>query len=301
MTSLALGADRIGLGIACAVGGFACFSAGDAVAKWLIGSRGISAFELFFFYGLFALPVAVGYAARSGGWGLVRPRLPGPTLLRSALITASAISAAWAFGRLPLADVYAILFATPMLVTALSVPLLGEAVGRHRWAAVVVGFLGILVMLRPGLTAFDAGHAAALASPIFFSAALIVSRRIGRRETDAAQLAVLFLAMVLGGGAALPFVWVRPDALALLGLAAGGVLSAAGHILLIRALQAGPPSAVTPFQYSQMIWGVLYGITLFGDPVDAVTMAGAAVVIGSGLYILWRETRRRSGVLLDLG
>jgi drug/metabolite transporter (DMT)-like permease len=78
------------------------------------------------------------------------------------------------------------------------------------------------------------------------------------------------------------------------------VLSAAGHILLIRALHSAPPSAVTPFQYSQMIWGVLYGLVLFGDTIDAVTMAGAAVVIGSGLYILWRETRRRSGVMLDL-
>ncbi|WP_051247590.1 DMT family transporter [Inquilinus limosus] len=301
MTSLAIGADRIGVGIACAVAGFACFSAGDAVSKWLIGSRGLSAFELFFFFGLFALPVAAGHAVRAGGWDRLRPRLPGPTLLRSALITAAAISAAWAFGRLPMADVYALLFAAPILVTALSVPFLGETVGRHRWAAVVVGFAGILVMLRPGLAALDAGHAAALASPVFFSVSLIVSRRIGRRETDAAQLATLFLAMVCGGGAVLPFVWVTPDAAALLGLAAGGVLSAAGHILLIRALQWAPPSAVTPFQYSQMIWGVLYGLVLFGDTVDAVTMAGAAVVIGSGLYILWRETRRRSGVVLDLG
>ena len=128
MTSLALGTDRIGVGIACAVAGFACFSAGDAISKWLIGSRGISAFELFFFFGLFALPVAVAHAVRSGG-GTAAARRPGATLLRSALITASAISAAWAFGRLPLADVYALLFAAPILVTALSVPVLGEAVG----------------------------------------------------------------------------------------------------------------------------------------------------------------------------
>lgn len=301
MTSHALGPDRIGIGIACAIGGFACFSAGDAVAKWLIGGRGLSAFEVFFFYGVFGLAMVMATLARSGGLAQARPRLTGLTVLRSVLITASAIAAAWAFGRLPLADVYALLFATPMLVTALSVPLLGEAVGRHRWAAVVVGFAGILVMLRPGLTALDAGHVAALASPVFFSLALIVSRRIGHREIDAAQLAMLFLAMTVAGAAALPFVWVAPDGLTLLGLAAGGVLSAAGHILLIRALKAAPPSAVTPFQYTQMVWGVLYGLILFGDTVDAVTMVGATIVIGSGLYILWRETRRRSGAMLDLG
>lgn len=183
-----------------------------------------------------------------------------------------------------------------MLVTALSVPLLGEQVGWRRWSAIVVGFLGVLIVLRPGLAQLNWGHIAALASALFFALSLIVVRRIGNSETAGCLLLSLMVALLAVSAPVLPFVYVVPSAADLALLTGLGLLSGCAHLTLIQGFRLAPSAVVAPFQYSQIVWGVMFGLWLFGDRPDQWVIAGSDVIIASGLFILWREiVRRRQG------
>jgi S-adenosylmethionine uptake transporter len=283
--------DRIARGIAFALVSFTIFSCSDAAVKWLSGRY--SVFQIIFFSTLFALVPMLWLIARDGGIAALRPRHPWLVGLRALLMAVDMVLVFFAFTQLPLADAYTMLFTAPMLVTALSVPLLGEHVGWRRWSAVVIGFLGVLIVLRPGFAVLLWGHVAALVSALFFALSLIVVRRIGNRESASSLLVSLMAALLAVSAPVLPFVYVPPSALDLALLAAIGLLSGFGHLTLIEAFRRAPSAVVSPFQYSQIVWGVLFGLWLFGDPPDRWVIAGSAVIIASGLFILWRETVRR--------
>jgi len=191
--------------------------------------------------------------------------------------------------RLPIADATAIGFASPLLVTALSIPLLGERVGPRRWTAVAAGFVGVLVVIRPGSGAIGWAALLPLASATCWALSLVVTRRM--RHDDGA-LTMLFYSTVIGvvlASAALPLVWRTPDVRAWAMLAAMGVLSVAGQYLLIVALTRSAASLVAPFSYSQIVWSTLMGILVFGTVPTGATWLGAGIVIASGVYIAHRE------------
>jgi S-adenosylmethionine uptake transporter len=213
--------------------------------------------------------------------------------LRALLLAIDMVFVFYAFTKLPLADAYTMLFTAPMLVTALSVPLLGERVGWRRWSAVAVGFGGVLVVLRPGFAELNLGHIAALASSSFFALSLIVARRIGNSETGSTLLISLMAALLIVSGPALPAVYVSSSLSDLAMLAGLGLLMGLGHLGLIQALRLAPSNVVAPFHYSQIVWAVIFGLLLFGDRPSAWVIAGSTIIIASGLYILWRETVRR--------
>ena len=188
-----------------------------------------------------------------------------------------------------MAQVYSILFAAPLLVTVLSVPLLGERVGRHRWAAVVAGLCGVLVVLRPGTAPLGLGHLAALMGAGATALSAIAVRKLGRSERTVILLLWPMIGNFLLTGASLGFAY-RPmlaGDLALTGVIA--VLGLAAGFLLILAYQAGEAANVAPMQYSQMLWAIGYGWLLFDERPDAMTLLGSGLIIGSGLYILMRE------------
>ena len=193
---------------------------------------------------------------------------------------------------LPLTQVYPILFAMPLLITVLAIPILGERVGLHRAAAILVGLIGVLVVLRPGSAALSLGHAAALAGAVFSALSSIIMRKIGREErTVVLQLYPLLVNLVLMG-ALLPFVYV-PVAVVDLGASAvmaALALSAIG--CLVAAYRLAPAMIVAPMQYSQIVWATLFGAVFFGERLDTMTMVGTGIIIAAGLYIVLREDRR---------
>ena len=284
--------DRIGRGILFSVATFAFFSTADAFVKML--SEGYSVLLIYFVTTVFAaFPIAL-LIWRSNRPLVFIPRNPKAVALRSLLLALDTFGAYLAFSRLPLANAYTLIFAAPLIVTALSPLVLGEPVGRHRWSAVILGFVGIVVVLRPGFAPLNIGYAGALGAACVFALALLVTRRIGANESATAMLTWLIVTKLIASGLFLPFVF-QPIPLADLGLMALiGVLVGGAQISIVMAFRIAPPATVAPFQYTQMLWAVLYGFVFFGDLPDRYVIAGSALVVASGLYILWRgQVRRR--------
>ncbi|MCC7274590.1 MAG: DMT family transporter [Alphaproteobacteria bacterium] len=270
----------------------ALFVVMDGLIKWL--SVTFPTLQVMFFRSLFALiPIAV-VVAYQGGAGRLRTRRPGLHALRCLAGLASMLCFFHAFRTMPLADVIAIGFAAPLFVTALSVPLLGEKVGIRRWSAVVVGFVGVLVMVRPGSDVLEVGAGVALLGTVAYSLAMIFMRDLGRTDTTTAITLYFTVSCVLVAGAALPFVWVAPAGpveWAL--LSALGLLGGVAQLLMTQAFRLAPVAVIAPFDYTAMLWGATLGYAVWGEVPDAWVWLGAAIVAASGLYIVHRETRLR--------
>lgn len=269
-----------------ALAGFGVFAGTDAVVKLL--AQGLSVPQITFMVTGFACLATVVPALYSGGGRHLWPRQPMLALVRALLLAADTLLIYYAFARLPLADAYVLAFLGPVFVALMAALLLGERLSRNGWAGVVLGFVGVVVALRPGVQAVNLGHAAAAASALAFGLSILLLRKIRKGESEAALVTVLLavamlvsLALTLGGGG------LAPVGIAQLGLAAlAGGGSALGHVLLIRAGRSGAASIVAPCQYSQLIWAGLYGLVLFGTPMDLPVMAGALIIVLSGWLIL---------------
>lgn len=255
--------------------GYAAFSLCDATIKALSGGYPVA--QIAVVMALVVVPLLLAHSIAEGGLRTLLPVRPGPVVLRGVLVAIGALSAWQAFALLPLAEAYAITFAAPILVTILAALVLREAIGWRRWSAVAVGFVGVLIMIRPGFQTLGAGHLFALVCALAGSFAVIILRRIGDRERSPAILA-----------AALPLAWAD-----LVVMALAGLLQAAGHSAVLRAIRRASPGVLAPFQYSQMLWAVLCGVLVFGEGIDLWLVAGMAVVVLSGLDTLDRERVRR--------
>ncbi len=271
--------------------GFGLFSAGDAIMKML--SAGYPLPQTVFFNALFSMIPIVALALASGGPRMLGTRRPGLHLLRGALGLATGYAGYFAFSHMPMADVYAILFAAPLLITLLSALVFKERVDGRRWLAVLAGFAGVLLMSRPTAGIVDVGALGAVACALCYASSALVIRHWGRTETS---LSFPFYANLLALpvlGALLPAVYVPPTAGDLAVMAVGGVVSGVALTCILTAFRIAPSPVVAPFQYTQMLWGVLFGFLLFGDAPEPRLAIGGAVVIGSGLYLLRREAAGR--------
>lgn len=278
-------------GIAAMIGSMGALSALDATAKWL--TAGYPVTEVAFFRSLFAmLPISV-LLLREGGLASLRTRRLGAHFVRAAIGVVTACTFFLAVWMMPLADATAIAFTGTLFVTALSAVLLREQVGPRRWAAVTVGFLGAMVIVRPGSGVFETGALYALAAAFCYALVALSTRWLTRTESTAA---LAFYYALFGGLislAGLPFGWIVPTwgdlgLFVLLGLF-GGV----GSLLLAEAFRYAPVAVVVPFEYSALLWATIYGFVIWHELPDAWTLAGSAILIGSGLYILHREHRGR--------
>ena len=269
---------------------FALYATHDAVVKTLGGAY--SPFQIVFFSVLLSFPLATILLMRDGTEGHLRPVHPWWTGFRTAASVGTAACAFFAFTTLPLAQVYAILFAQPLIITLLAIPMLGEKVGLRRGLAVVVGLVGVVVVLRPwGGAEFAMGHLAALAAAVMGGFTSVVVRKIGRDERPLVLLLYPMVANFVVMGAAMPLVY-RPMSAVDFGLVAlVAALGFAATLLVITAYRMAPAGVVAPMQYSQIVWASVFGAALFGERLDGPTVLGAAIVIASGLYILFRESR----------
>lgn len=273
---------------------FGIFSCHDLIVKWLGGSY--SPVQIVFFSVLFGFPLVTLMLIGDPRPGHLRPVHPWWTALRTVAAVTTGLCAFYAFGVLPLAQVYAILFAAPLIITVLSIPILGEQVRARRWAAVIVGLAGVVVVLRPGATDLTLGHAAALMAAFGGALASIIVRKIGRDERGVVLLLYPMLVNAVVMGAALPFVYDPMPVVHLGGIVVMSALAFAASALTIQAYKSGEAVVVAPMQYSQILWASAFGALFFAEHPDLWTLTGAALIIASGIYILWRESAGTSSV-----
>ena len=266
------------------------FSCGDTLAK-LLRQTALSPIEIAWLRYIAFLFYAVAMAARTGTLR-VRPRRPKLQLLRSLCVVGSAVLFIMALGFLPIADATAINFVSPAFITALSIVFLREQVGIRRWAAVLIGLIGVLIVIRPGAGAFQMAAILPLASAACWAGAIIITRHMG--AADRAETTLLCSAVVgfLVLSVAVVFAFAPPSlgevALAMV----MGVCSATAQYLIIMAYRMMPASLLAPFSYVQILTSTALGFVVFGALPDHATFLGAAVIIASGLYTAHRERVR---------
>lgn len=287
-------------GVLCMLAACALFTAMGGVVKAL-GGR-IPFPELMFFRSLFALPVVLALVlrnARGGVAGALRTRRFKAHLSRASTGTMAMGCSFYALTVLPLAEQTALTNATPLFVTLLSIPFLGERVGIHRTSAVVVGFLGIVVIAL-GQGAFQGdfagaakwGVVAAVMHGVFSAATTLLVRSLS--GTEASTTIVLWQSLLMTGftACALPFVWVTPSFPDFLLLVLIGLVGGVAQVLLTEAWASAQVSALAPYSYSSILWAILFGWAAFGDVPSGWTLAGAALIVAASLYILHRELVR---------
>ena len=280
-------------GALCMITGGMLMTTQDGITKWLTAE--FHSGEIMFFRGLFTfVPILVIVALRSGGLEQLASRNIKGTAMRAVFGAGTSIFVVTSLAFLPLADALAIIFTYPIILTALSMPMLGESVGWRRWLAVCVGFAGLLLMVKPGAGGIPYYYAFPLLTALLAALRDVATRRL---RSDDSAISILFYSMVAGlivGAASLPAFgahWPSPAQWGLFAIA--GILSALSHLLTIQALLWAPGGTTAPFRYLTLVWAALIGYAVWGDVPDAWKLSGAALVVGAGLFILHRELRRR--------
>lgn len=271
-----------------AVSMFACL---DTTAKYL--GRGLPVAEVVWARYTFATLLALLVANPVSRPGMLRTRRPLLQVTRAAILLATTLFNFLALRWLRLDQVLSITFATPFLVAALSGPVLGERVEPRRWAAIAVGFLGVLVVIRPGLSTAHPAMIFAVLAVGCYAAFFLTTRVLAR--SDGADT-TLFYSNLVGAAIMLPvapWLWTAPAPWQWGLMVLAGAFGSLGHWMVIAAHRHAPASLLSSFVYSQLIAVTILGFVVFGDTPDIVTLAGAALVIASGLYMLQRERRRR--------
>ncbi len=276
--------------MACMIGGGLLLTMNDGVVKWLSGDYQVG--QILTFRGAAAVILITGVLLWRREFNIFEVRYPKVQLLRAVLMIASTFLFVNGLRLMPLADTVAVAFVGPIFVTALAPILLSERVGWRRWSAVLVGFAGVLIILRPG---GDGLHWAALlpaGAALCGACRDLLTRGISHGEASGTTLFYSTLGVALAGAVTAPFGWQTP-ALADLGLfVVAGMLLSIAHFLHIETFRFAEAAVVTPFKYSALLWAMAIGFLVWGDIPDNRTLLGAALLIGSGLYIFHREGRR---------
>jgi len=276
----------------------ACLALMFALVK-ATGERRVPVFEIIFFRNAFAFVPLGLYIWRTVGFGVLRTNRPLGHLSRSAVGLGGMVCGFSAVQHLPLSEATALQFASPLFMTALSALLLNERVGWHRWGAVIVGFVGVMIMARPLPGQMNlVGVTFGLLGALGVAGAMVAIRQIV--DTERGPTIVFYFTLagtVLGLIGSLLFGWTVPDAPTLGLLILSGLVGGVGQLMLTEALRAAPIGVVAPFDYTQLVWASLLGLLIWGELPHAATIVGAVIVAASGVYILHRELRNfRSGV-----
>jgi drug/metabolite transporter (DMT)-like permease len=267
---------------------FAAYAMSDAFVKLLRGS--LPSYEAVSFGALLGL-TALPFIKRKGDrWReVIIAKRPSLWLVRAIFGAIGSTSAVIAFTALPMAEAFALIFLMPIFVTILSVIFLKEHVGWRRWSAVIAGFVGVLVVLRPGFRALGIGHLAALICGLSGAISMIALRMTGSQEKRITLYGAGVIGPLLLTGVLMLWDFRWPQWRQWLLLLGYGLLAALGAVLLMLATQKSPANHVAPTQYSQMLWAVAFGYLLFNDPLDWPMLIGIVIILGSGLFTFVRE------------
>lgn len=274
-------------GITLMIAGIFLFAVNDALGKWLVSTYSVG--QVLLIRSLAALALLAPFVWRDISSFTAAPRWD-LQALRAVFATVEVACFYWAVAYLPLADVMAYYLAGPIFVTAIAGTALREPVGWRRWSAVMAGFIGVIVCLRPGVAALTWPAAIALIGSFTFSLSMIATRFL-RGTSGTVLVTTQTLAALAFGAAIAPFGWVTPTSGDLALLALLGMVAMVAHVCVNRSLIVAPASTVVPYQYTTIVWAVLFGYLVFGDVPDAWMLAGGAIIIGAGFFIFVREQR----------
>jgi drug/metabolite transporter (DMT)-like permease len=264
----------------------------NASAKYLTANYSVVEIAWARYAGHFFYMLAV-FAPRRGPRLLVTSR-PVLQLVRSSLLFASTAIYFSALGYIPLVTAAAISFMSPFIVTALAPLVLGEKVGLRRWVSVALGFAGAMVVIRPGTSAVNAAALLVFASATSSALYQLLTRKLAAHDPAETSITYIALAGFLLASVALPFTWKTPETLLDFSLfIALGLFGGFGHYFMVRAYELAPAPLIAPFNYAQLIGSLILGVAVFGQFPDLWTCVGAAMIVGTGIYLLLREGRRR--------
>ena len=279
--------DRL-TGIALMCGAVVLFACNDAAAKYL--NSHMHTVQVVWARYMAAFALAIILLNPTGNPQVMRTRRPWLQLGRSALLLGSTVLNFFALRYLQLDEAVSIIFCTPFIVAALGGPMLGEWIGWRRWTAIFVGFAGILLVTRPGTGGIHPAALLVVVAAICYALYSVLTRVLVRSDSDATTN---FYSNLVGAAAitvAVPFYWTsQSDAIVIALMCSMGLFSGFGHFLLIRAHRLAPAGVLAPFIYTEIVWMIALGLLVFGDIPNRWTLAGSAVVIASGLYLLYRE------------
>jgi drug/metabolite transporter (DMT)-like permease len=273
-------------GIALMLAGVALFSFNDALGKWLLGTYSVG--QILLLRSGFSLLLLAPLLWRAGLAAFRDAPRPGMQILRVLLSTTEVVMFFWAVTYLPLADAVTFYLAGPIYVTALSAVLLREEVGWRRWSAVLIGFVGVLIALRPSPATFTLPSLIALTGSFFYALLMITTRSLRATPNlvlSSAQIGMTFLF----GAIAAPLTWKTPPLNDVALLALFGATAMVALSCVNWSLKLAPASVVVPYQYTMIVWAVLLGYAFFGDVPDLATLVGSGIIILAGLFIFWRE------------
>ena len=274
------------LGITWMLATMFCFVTLDSTAKYLMQTYPVVQviWARFFFHLLFVIVLMGPQLAR---------RIKSQSLLhqgmRSLFMFTTTVLFFVGISLLPLTTAATIMFMSPVIVTILAIPLLGEKVGLRRWMGIVIGFAGALVVMRPGTDSLQLSILIVLAAAVTHALYQVYTRKLGTRDSPMTSLFYTAIIGALVTTVVVPFYWQPVIAFDWLLFVFAGIAGGIGHLCLIRALRHAPASVVAPFSYSSLLWATVFGFVLFGDLPDVWTLSGAALIICSGLYIFHRE------------
>lgn len=269
--------------------GVFCLSVGDAISKWL--GEVHSPVQIIFFRTLVSIPLIALIAHFNGGLRKLTTRRPGVHLIRGLIATGTMFCFVFGLTMLPLAETTAIAFAAPLFVTLLSVPLLGEKVDRLPLIAAIVGFLGVLIVVRPGAAGFHPGAFVVIGAALCYALLMITARRYGVRESLWAMVFYVTLVPLIITAVLLPWAWTTPWPVHWLGFLGAGIFGVSAMACITLAFRHAPAALAAPFDYTAMVWAVLLGWWLWGEMPDLWVYVGTLVIIGSGLAIAYHERR----------
>jgi drug/metabolite transporter (DMT)-like permease len=276
-------------GIGLMVAGIFLFAVNDALGKWLVATYSVG--QVLLIRSIAGLAVLAPFIVREGRAAFTAAPRRGIQLLRAVLLTLEVAAFYWALTSMPLADVMTFYLAGPVYVTAMSPFLLGEKIGWRRWSAVAAGFVGVMIALNPSAQSLSPAALVAIAGSLMFSMSMICTRLV-RGTSDIALIAAQTAAALVFGAVTSPFVWVAVSWMDGALLVLLGVVATFAHFCINRALKLAPASVVVPYQYTTIVWAVLLGYVFFGDVPSWHMIAGAATIIGAGIYIFFREQVR---------
>ena len=268
------------------LGGDFLFALNDAMGKWLVASFSVGQVVLVRSLGAF---IVLGpMIARQSLRELLRPEQPLLQLLRVVFVTADTMMFYAAVVYLPLADVMTFYMAGPIYVAALSHLLLGEKVGWRRWVAILVGFVGVVIALRPSSASLSLASLFALVGSLSFALGIILNRRL-RATSDGTLVTWQTIGALLGGAVLSVSSWHSPAPLDWFAMLLLGVVSCCAHLMITRALKLAPASALAPLHYTLLLWAVIFGYIFFADLPDRQILLGSAVIVLAGLFIFHRQ------------
>ena len=301
------------IGILCLVGAVALLSASDSIIKWLSPSYALH--EIMLLRAVVALAVTAIIIKLEGGIRILRTRRPGLHLLRGLLLAIANMFFFLGLASMPFAEAVALFFIAPLIMSAMSLPILGERVGLDRWVAVLVGLIGVIVMLRPGFGTVSVVGVLPLLAAFAYACMQMLTRRLGITDSAATlsfyiQVTFLVVCAMIGvsigdgrfsGGTNATFefllrAWTWPSQSDLILIALCGLLVALGGYLLSQAYRITEVAVVAPFEYVALPFAMFWGYQLWGDWPDKVTFIGSALIVGGGLIVLYREIRQARSV-----